>query len=109
MKKLGITDLAGRNFRELSGGQRQRVMLARALCATKKLLVLDEPAAGLDVVAIRELYDIIAKLNRDERITVIMMTGDRAVALHHATHILHINHDESFFSTKDEYISQINK
>ncbi len=105
MKKLGISNLADRNFRELSGGQRQRVMLARALCATKKLLVLDEPAAGLDAIAIRELYDIIAKLNREEKITVIIMTGDRNAALCYATHILHINHENSFFGTKEEYLS----
>ena len=102
MKKLGISDLAGRCYRELSGGQQQRVLLARALCATKSLLVLDEPVAGLDPVVTQELYRLISDINK-EGITVIMVSHDIAAAVQYATHILHISHKPLFFGTKDEY------
>ncbi len=107
MRRLGITEIQNRNFRELSGGQKQRVMLARALCATKKLLVLDEPAAGLDSIVTRDFYDIIAGLNREEKITVVMITGDRSTALRYSSHILYINHEKPFFGTKNEYLTFI--
>ena len=102
MEKLGISDLAGRCYRELSGGQQQRVLLARALCATKSLLVLDEPVAGLDPVVTQELYRLISDINK-EGITVIMVSHDIAAAAQYATHILHISQKPLFFGTKDEY------
>ena len=102
MEKLGISDLAGRCYRELSGGQQQRVLLARALCATKSLLVLDEPVAGLDPVVTQELYRLISDINK-EGITVIMVSHDIAAAAQYATHILHISHKPLLFGTKDEY------
>lgn len=103
MKKLGIDDLAKRCYRELSGGQQQRVLLARALCATKKLLVLDEPVAGLDPVVTQNLYQLIEEINRDG-ITVIMVSHDINAAAEYASHILHISHKPLFFGTKEEYL-----
>ncbi len=105
MKLLGITDLKKRCYQELSGGQQQRVLLARALCATKKLLLLDEPVAGLDPIVTGELYDLIKKLNREDGITVIMVSHDIPGSLDIADHILHLNHSGSFFGTSEEYIS----
>ena len=102
MEKMGIADLADRCYRELSGGQQQRVLLARALCATRKVLLLDEPVAGLDPVGMTQMYDLITDLNK-EGITVIMISHDIAAALKYATHILHIG-DEIFFGTKEEYL-----
>ncbi len=102
MEKLGITDLAKKCYRELSGGQQQRVLLARALCATKKLLVLDEPVAGLDPVVTKNLYRLISDINK-EGITVIMVSHDIHAAIEFATHILHIGNKPLFFGTKDEY------
>ena len=90
MKKMRVDHLAGRCYRELSGGQQQRVLLARALCATKKMLLLDEPVAGLDPKVTSELYELIAKLNREDGITVIMISHDLHAALRYADHILHI-------------------
>ncbi len=102
MRRMGITDLANRCYRELSGGQQQRVLLARALCATQKVLLLDEPAAGLDPKVTAEMYNLIADLNR-EGITIIMISHDIASAVRYASHILHIGVG-IFFGTKDEYL-----
>ena len=102
MEKLGLTPLARRCYRELSGGQQQRVLLARALCATRKLLLLDEPVSGLDPKVTAELYQLIADLNARDGITVIMISHDISAALRYATHILHIG-DRIFFGTRDDY------
>lgn len=75
MERLGIRHLAKRCYRELSGGQQQRVLLARALCATEKMLLLDEPVTGLDPKAQAELYELIGQLNRDG-ITILMVSHD---------------------------------
>lgn len=102
MKKMGIGHLARRCYRELSGGQQQRVLLARALCATQKMLLLDEPVSALDPGAQEEMYSLIEQLNREE-ITIIMISHDIEAALKYATHVLHIG-TEVFFGTKDEFI-----
>lgn len=90
MERLGIRRLARHRYRELSGGQQQRVLLARALCATRKLLLLDEPVAGLDPAATEEMYQMIEMLNREDGITVMMVSHDIHAALQYASHILHI-------------------
>lgn len=102
MDKLGISDLTKKCYRELSGGQQQRVLLARALCATKKLLVLDEPVAGLDPVVTKNLYRLISDIN-NEGITVIMVSHDIHAAIEFASHILHIGNKPLFFGTKEDY------
>ncbi len=102
MRRMGITELAGRCYRELSGGQQQRVLLARALCATGKVLLLDEPVSGLDPRVTSEMYDLIGSLNRDG-LTVIMISHDIAAAVRYASHILHIG-ARVFFGTRDEYL-----
>ena len=102
MEKLGISELAERCYRELSGGQQQRVLLARALCATRKLLLLDEPVASLDPQAASDLYRVIEGLNA-EGITVIMISHDMHYALRNATHILHIGGDW-FYGSKADYL-----
>ncbi|MGX8699216.1 MAG: metal ABC transporter ATP-binding protein [bacterium] len=101
MEKLGLSKLVDRCYRELSGGQQQRVLLARALCATEKLLLLDEPAAGLDPRAMEELYAVLEALHR-EGITVLMVSHDVASSLRYATHVLHIG-DSLWFGTKEDY------
>lgn len=104
MKKLGISELAKKSYRELSGGQQQRVLLARALCAAERLIILDEPAAGLDPVVMQEMYALIKALNRDDGMTVIMVSHDIEQAVQSATHILHIGNTPLFFGKKDDYI-----
>ncbi len=104
MERMGLTELSGRCYRELSGGQQQRVLLARALCATRKMLVLDEPVAGLDPRVTAEMYALIRRLNREDGITVLMISHDLAAAVQEATHILHVG-SEMFFGTKEEYMS----
>lgn len=103
MKKMGIENLAGRCYRELSGGQQQRVLLARALCATRKMLLLDEPVAGLDPKVTAEMYDLIYSLHKNDGITVIMISHDIAAAEKYASHILHIG-NPLFFGTKEAYL-----
>jgi len=103
MEKLGIADLAGRCYRELSGGQQQRVLLARALCAAEKLLLLDEPVSGLDPKATAELYRLVEDLNRKHGVTILMISHDIATALKSATHILHIG-ETVFFGTRKAYL-----
>ena len=102
MRRMGIAELADRCYRELSGGQQQRVLLARALCATRKVLLLDEPVSGLDPKVTGEMYGLIEGLNRDG-VTVIMISHDIAAAVRYASHILHIG-ARVFFGTKEEYL-----
>ena len=101
MKKMGITEIRRQCYRELSGGQQQRVLLARALCATQKMLLLDEPVSGLDPSVTQEMYSLIKDLN-DEGITIIMISHDISSALEYATHILHIG-KSIFFGKKEQY------
>ncbi len=105
MKRLGILGLAKRCYRDLSGGQQQRVLLARALCATQKMLLLDEPITGLDPNAAEEMYRLVKDLNKNDGISVIMISHDVNVALNDATHILHVG-SKIFFGTKEEYLSR---
>ena len=102
MKKMRIEEFSKRCYRELSGGQQQRVLLARALCATQKILLLDEPVSGLDPKVTAEIYELISGLNK-EGITIIMISHDIEVAISEASHILHIC-DKPFFGTKEEYL-----
>lgn len=103
INRLDITALRRRSYRELSGGQQQRVLLARALCATKKLLLLDEPVAGLDPVVTGELYQLIKNINSDG-ITVIMVSHDITGAVKYASHILHLANKPVFFGKTEDYI-----
>ena len=102
LEKLHIAPLARRYYRERSGGQQQRVLLARALCATRSMLLLDEPTAGLDPKATAELYQLIARLNHQDGITILMISHDLTAALDAASHILHIG-QTVFFGTVDAY------
>lgn len=103
MERLGIDDIAGRYYLELSGGQQQRVLLARAMCATKKLLLLDEPVTGLDPVAANEMYNLIKLVNLCDNTSVIMISHDIHAAVRYATHILHLGRSQLFFGTTAQY------
>jgi zinc transport system ATP-binding protein len=102
MERMNISDLSKRCYRELSGGQQQRVLLARALCATEKMLLLDEPVSGLDPKVTAEMYGLIDSLNK-QGITIIMISHDINAAISYASHILHIG-SSTFFGTKEEYL-----
>ena len=104
LEKLGLTALKKRCYRELSGGQQQRVLLARALCATRSLLLLDEPVSGLDPMVTAELYQIIQGLNREDGITIIMISHDIAAAIKYASHILYIG-PTIYYGTKEDYVN----
>lgn len=107
MEKLGITDLSKKTFGNLSGGQKQRVLLARALLATDKLLFLDEPITGLDPLVTSEFYEIISKLNKEDNITIIMVSHDIENAMKYSNKILHMRENDYFFGTKEEYIKSM--
>ena len=103
MDLLGIRNLAKQCFRDLSGGQKQRVLLARALCATKSLLLLDEPVTGLDPIVTGEFYQLIRRINRESGIAVVMVSHDIESAVKDASHILHLQETALFFGTTEEY------
>ena len=103
MKMMGIAELADKSYRNLSGGQQQRVLLARALCAAKKVLILDEPVSGLDPAASASLYSLIEHLNRHTGITVIMVTHDVENSLRYATSVLRMSAEPRFFESVEEY------
>ncbi len=103
MRLLHIDSIRKSSMMELSGGQQQRVLLARALCATRKLLLLDEPVAGLDPLATREMYDMITNLHHNCGVTIIMISHDVAAAARYATHILHLRHEPLFYGTAEDY------
>ena len=105
IERLGIEPLRNQCYRELSGGQQQRVLLARALCATKKLLLLDEPVAGLDPVVTQELYRLIADINKNTGITIIMVSHDVQSAVKYASHILHLKNKQAFFGVTADYLN----
>ena len=103
LERMGIEELKDRCYMELSGGQQRRVLLARAMCATKKLLLLDEPVTGLDPNAANEMYNLIKLINLCDKISVIMVTHDVHEAVRYATHILHLGHGQLFFGSVEEY------
>ena len=105
LRMVGMTDYEYRDVNSLSGGQQQRVLLARALCATQKMLLLDEPVSGLDPKVTAEMYALIQKLNYEDGITVVMISHDLSAALQYASHILHIG-DTVFFGTKAAYLNE---
>lgn len=103
IEMLGINSLKDRCYRELSGGQQQRVLLARALCATRKLLLLDEPVTGLDPLVAANMYQMIRDLRKKQGITIIMVSHDVGGAVREASHILHIANRQKFFGTSSDY------
>lgn len=105
LELLGITQLKNSCYQELSGGQQQRVLLARALCATKKMLLLDEPVSGLDPVAAKDMYELIARINKEQQIAIIMVSHDLNAAMKYSNHILHLSHRQLYFGKTREYVT----
>ena len=105
MGKLGILELKDQCYRDLSGGQQQRVLLARALCAARSLLILDEPITGLDPAAAQDLYKTLTYLNQKEGMAVVMVTHDLKAALRSARTVLHIGRRGHFLGTPAEYLA----
>lgn len=104
IKKMKIDNIVKKSYRNLSGGQQQRVLLARALCATEKLLLLDEPVSGLDPLVTSEMYEVISELNEKNKVTVIMVTHDIHNAAHYSNKILHMSGSGYFFGSTEEYM-----
>ncbi len=104
LRRTGTEQLARQSFSRLSGGQRQRVLLARALCAARDLLILDEPVSSLDPQATRDMYDLVRSLNREDGMSVITVTHDLPAGIADATHVLHVG-ATPFYGTAAEYRS----
>ena len=105
LRLLSVLDLKGRCYRELSGGQQQRVLLARALCAAEKILILDEPTAALDPHATAEFHRLLRLLNQERGITVLMISHDPDAAKNNASHVLMLDHHGNFFGTSAEFLA----
>lgn len=104
IKLMGLAGLEKRCYQELSGGQQQRVLLARALCATSRMILLDEPVAGLDPVVTADLYELINRINTEMKITVVMVSHDINAALKYSSHILHLSHKQLYFGKTSDYM-----
>lgn len=104
LERLGLSELKHSCYRDLSGGQQQRALIARALCATDKLLILDEPITGLDPAAIQDFYQIVKKLNREEQVAILMVSHDVQNIVHQANKILHLQQKVLFCGTTAEYM-----
>jgi len=96
-EKTNCGDIKKRCYRELSGGQQQRVLLARALAASKNMIILDEPTANLDPEATADFFELLKKLNKDENMTTVVVSHDHTNALKYASHILHLSKNSCNF------------
>lgn len=105
MERMQVAALEKRCYRTLSGGQQQRVLLARALCAAQNMLLLDEPVSGLDPNVTGEMYGLIQRLNREDGVTILMISHDMTATLTYASHILHLGR-RVFFGTKADYLRE---
>ncbi len=103
MDMLGIKELQKSCYRNLSGGQQQRVLLARAMCATHKMLMLDEPVTGLDPVMTSEFYEVLANLNKKHGITIVMISHDIKSVIGYCSHILHLGSTQLFYGSREDY------
>lgn len=108
LERMGMAEFKTRCYRNLSGGQQQRVLLARALCATSKLLLLDEPVTGLDPKTAEEFYGLLKSLNQ-EGLAIIMVSHDIRTAVSQASHVLHIDKENSFYGTREEYLQKMDE
>ena len=106
MDKLGIYDIRKKCFADLSGGQQQRVLIARALCATKDIIILDEPTNGLDPSIARQIYELLSKLKKEEKITILMVSHDIERALDYADTVIELTDGEVTFEGKTEDYKQ---
>ena len=106
MKRVGVVHIKDECYRNLSGGQQQRVLLARALCAAKNILILDEPVTGLDPSSSEEMYETLERLNKEMGMTIVMVSHDMEATLKYSSHILHLDNSVLFFGKTDDYIEQ---
>ncbi len=102
LKQLNINNLKHKSFKELSGGQQRRVLLARAMCSTAKVLIMDEPITGLDPKASKDFYELVYKLNKEHKITTIVVSHDIKAALKYADKVLHLTAKEYFYGEVEE-------
>lgn len=100
---VGLKNFSKRNIGELSGGQQQRAFIARAIVSNPKMLILDEPTVGIDIKYVESFYDMLENLNKNQEITLLLVSHDLSIVTEKATHIASINKQLHFFGNKDEY------
>lgn len=103
MRKLNVEKLRNEAFSGLSGGQRQRVLLARALCATENMLILDEPEASLDPIVTKELMEIVRNIKDETDVSIVMVSHNLKNSVNIADKVLHLNGGDSFFGDVEDY------
>lgn len=103
LKAVGLENLAKRNIGQLSGGQQQRVFIARALIAQPKVLILDEPTVGIDHENVQSFYDMLARLNREQNQTIILVTHDVDTVSNRISHVACLNQTIHFHGYKEEF------
>lgn len=105
LRLLGLEEVKDRSYLELSGGQQQRVLLARAVCAAEKLVLLDEPVTGLDISATKSFYDLICHLNTHHDMAILMVSHDIETAVKYCGKVLHLGDGVQFFGSASDYIN----
>ena len=105
LEQMGLGDRMGHYPHQLSGGMLQRAMIAAAIVNRPKLLLLDEPVSGLDPKVTGEMYGLIQRLNREDGVTILMISHDITATLTYASHILHLGR-RVFFGTKADYLRE---
>ena len=105
MVKLNVKHLEDKLIGELSGGQRQRVMIARALASSPKLLILDEPNTGVDMVSQKKFYELLKELNDKDGLTIIFITHDLGVIADDIKNVICINQTQLACSNPHEILS----
>jgi zinc transport system ATP-binding protein len=103
LEKLNILPLRNKKIGQLSGGQRQRVLLARAMVNSPKLLILDEPTSALDPKMREEFYDLIGLLNREDQVTILLVTHDMGSLGKYTRKLLYLDRRIIFFGSYDAF------
>lgn len=97
LRQTGAEHLAERPIGKLSGGELQRICLARSIVREPRLVILDEPATGIDTVGEADMYDQLEHYQEKSGATVLMITHDWHAATHHADYVLLLNKKQISF------------
>jgi zinc transport system ATP-binding protein len=103
LELVDMEDFASHNIGELSGGQQQRVFIARAIVSDPELLILDEPTVGIDTKRVASFYKLLDRLNKEQQITLIIVTHDLSGITERVSHVVSLNRHVHFYGTSSEF------